>query len=567
MLIDFLRRSDTNELDYIYQSDVTWFDKNHQVNNHNMMPQRILEYNETSSQDHSIETDSKDNFSVGESFTANKRIDEAPKIRSRFLSDDDKKDLDQALKELIDASEIVGEKIYNLGKNHTWIEKSFDIKLNKDLQNNNQGGFHLSRLADKKAENTGGLDNVQSIIKNAAPKTTGNKISEAYNNNTVLYQFNMAALGKVMNETDNFYQPILNYKSVTNIIDKHLKQEIHIFRKMLNLFEGYFANKYTVIIENYKQERITSETFDEAAIIATYDLQYFITIFYEGLNLYYQLKSLRIGKLPDGDTLFDRENVISFLNSIIFNEKIYNLLFELYSLQDALVEENYQKSLMRFKNSKPEDFSVPAPFCLNEKTLDYIKENHMVTPKDVPFIVSDFSASPILNEVDSLRGNDKELTVEVKKGKFIEEIKTGSGLATPYEKVIQTLSTLPSRRSPVHKLKTILKAMELIGISISEFYEDAGAQNSKKLDADNTLSVCLYIVARAGLENLNAHCKIIQRFSTAGALNSISGYYASTLEACVTGLCEMDKKHLEMKNEVKKELRKQSFSPFDVESK
>jgi len=296
------------------------------------------------------------------------------------------------------------------------------------------------------------------------------------------------------------------------------------------------------------------------------------------LNLYYQLKSLKIGKLPDGETLFDKENVISFLNSIIFNEKIYNLIFELYCLQEPLVEENYQKSLLRYKNCNPEDFSVPISFCLNEKTLEYIKENLVAPPKDVPFVVSDFSASPILNQVDFLHdseneteksSSDKGLAVDTQKEKSTQglegDIKTGSGLAVPYEKVIQTLNSLPSRRSPIHKLKTILRAMELIGISIQEFYEDAGAQNAKKLDADDTLAVCLYTVARSGLENLNAHCKIIQRFSTAGALSSISGYYASTLEACVNGLCEMEKKHNEGKSEVKKEIRKQSFTPFDMD--
>jgi hypothetical protein len=46
------------------------------------------------------------------------------------------------------------------------------------------------------------------------------------------------------------------------------------------------------------------------------------------------------------------------------------------------------------------------------------------------------------------------------------------------------LSSLPTRRSPIHKLKTIVKAAELITTSIEEFYRALGLSNVKKLDAD-----------------------------------------------------------------------------------
>lgn len=49
----------------------------------------------------------------------------------------------------------------------------------------------------------------------------------------------------------------------------------------------------------------------------------------------------------------------------------------------------------------------------------------------------------------------------------------------------------------------------------------------------------MYIVAKSGITKITSHCKVIEKFSTNNVLHSVSGYYATTLEACVTCITSM----------------------------
>jgi hypothetical protein len=65
-----------------------------------------------------------------------------------------------------------------------------------------------------------------------------------------------------------------------------------------------------------------------------------IRILYEAMNLYYKLDRLRIGSLPD-DSLFNRDNMINFLTSFLFNERLYGVLFELIRISETSSEQIY----------------------------------------------------------------------------------------------------------------------------------------------------------------------------------------------------------------------------------
>ena len=102
------------------------------------------------------------------------------------------------------------------------------------------------------------------------------------------------------------------------------------------------------------------------------------------------------------------------------------------------------------------------------------------------------------------------------------------------------MKSIPEKRSPIQKLKTIVKAAEQITVSIEEFYKEINQTNTKKLDGDQTLSIFMYCVAKSDLKHLGPHIKIIEKFSTNNILNSVSGYYATTLEACFACISTMN---------------------------
>jgi hypothetical protein len=438
------------------------------------------------------------------------------------------------------------------------MEKSFDIRAPEDS--------HLISYFDKLPNYSNFKVNVnknraKSILSRRTtvtqPKHPKNskKISEAYNNNTILNQVSLPSGygAKAVNETNDLYQAIVKYKAITGMIEKHLTHEGNVFRQLINLFISYFSHTYGRVLENLKKGKLSLDNFNVYTIKSTLDLQQFIRILYESVSLFYRLKNLKVGKLPDGDTLFNRDNMLNFVTAIVFDEKMYNLIFELYQQQDSKLERTYQKNIKLCKNLRPQDFGVPDAYCLNERTVQYLKAKGLIQDSIIP--AEDQAGSGILDDKMTISGNTKHKEVVLHLN--------SPAIKEPYEKAIQILGTLKLQKSPIHKLKIILKVIELISVAIETFYRDHGVGNTKKLDADQTLSICLYVVARSDVENITTHCKLIERFSTTNILNSVSGYYATTLEACMNCLCSMEFDQEVSEAEISVHL-KQQIQAFDV---
>ena len=95
-------------------------------------------------------------------------------------------------------------------------------------------------------------------------------------------------------------------------------------------------------------------------------------------------------------------------------------------------------------------------------------------------------------------------------------------------------------KSPLHKLKTLLKTTELIDDCIKKFYFENDIPLKKvHYDADQFLSIFIYIVIQAQIENLYLDCKIIENFTNSSTLNSLSGYLLITLTGCIYHISEI----------------------------
>ena len=612
ILSHFLRKSETSEVDRIYQSDVLWFDNNYekknfehnpgqyaffQIGKHSYIDQSIIGSDKESSVENSIDQ------RLNESENENEKT-----YQSVTLTEKERKDLEKAFKSLLDSCELLEDKILTMSNKETWMDRSFDFKLsggNKSLIQHMEEQAPLpprSNFAPKKTKK-----NDISVASSSFVRETSQKLKDTYNNNTILNQFAPMAVGNTeVDETNELYQSILKYKGVTNLIEKHLQQKSNVFHQILSHFESYFVSSYSRVIDSYREQKIDLNTFNTEVIKATLDLQQFVRILYEGINQFYRLRNLKVGKLPFNESLFNRDNVINFITSLVFTDKIYNLIFNLYRQQDTQVEALFQNNVSHCGNLKPDDFAVPEAFCLNETTVEYFKTKNMIPKNYLPGQVKadlkdqqsddrkksngDYSqkregksrkvstniegrkvsanieetkARKLSTNLEEIKARKVSANIEeikmrklsnnVEEARIIEEknselfmdfdidnLSFGKSQDYPYRRAISALGTLKHRKSPIHKLKTILKVIELMSISIEDFYKSYGITNIKKLDADQTLSICLYIVAKSGLSDIITHCKIIERFSTSNVLNSVSGYYATTLEACVNCICAMD---------------------------
>jgi hypothetical protein len=69
----------------------------------------------------------------------------------------------------------------------------------------------------------------------------------------------------------------------------------------------------------------------------------------------------------------------------------------------------------------------------------------------------------------------------------------------PFARAIQHFKKIDSVKTPLHKLKIILKTAELIDESILNFYTDHSIPHNRKLkyDADQFLSIFIYLIAQS----------------------------------------------------------------------
>jgi len=523
ILIDYLKKTRPTEFDQIYQSDIMWLDKNSSIKRGEYDPNssNFLEIGKNGFVDNSVMLSKTDLMS--ESFDKKSEKDSS--------SDQGSIDLDQSMQNILDSSELLDEDIYAFNNKETWMDKSFDIRFPQETK-------HLTSNFDNIPRKNNGKTLLKKPENGSKNKQTSKKIGEAYNNNTILNQFSPVSYHgtKTVNGSHDLYNSIMKYKEITSKIESHLKQEKNVFNQLMSLFEKYFIRTYTPVLEMPNQESVILSDIDDYVVRATLDLQQFIRLLFEAVSSFYSLKNLRAGKLPENESLFNRDNMINFITSIVLSQNIYDLIFSLCKKQDFQIEESYQKNIKLCKNLKPEDFGIPDQYCLTEKTIQYFKDKGLMKKTgEVTDIEKKIQPEPQADqEIVCSEDKKEEITLYIEESQSKQQI-----LKKPYEKAIEALKHLKERRSPLHKLKTILKVVEFISIEIEEFYKDFGVVNSKKLDADQTLSICLYVVAKSGIGNITAHCRLIERFSTTNILHSVSGYYATTLEACVNCLCAM----------------------------
>ena len=105
---------------------------------------------------------------------------------------------------------------------------------------------------------------------------------------------------------------------------------------------------------------------------------------------------------------------------------------------------------------------------------------------------------------------------------------------TPYNISIRTLRKINLFKNPFHKLKVIMQASEFLLKEIKTFYRDNFINEKIELDAEETISIFLYMTSQCNIPELISHCRFIENFASANTLNSIFGYYFVTLQACLT---------------------------------
>ena len=114
--------------------------------------------------------------------------------------------------------------------------------------------------------------------------------------------------------------------------------------------------------------------------------------------------------------------------------------------------------------------------------------------------------------------------------------KSGEFISSPYETAIQLLKQIQKYKSPFEKMLIFASLGNEIKNCINDFWndmEDYIKNDLLGIEAEQLMTIFIYIIAKAQIKDIAVHCKLIQLFSTSMTTSSMIGYYYSNAEASV----------------------------------
>ena len=110
-------------------------------------------------------------------------------------------------------------------------------------------------------------------------------------------------------------------------------------------------------------------------------------------------------------------------------------------------------------------------------------------------------------------------------------------ISYPYETAIQLLKQIRKYKTPFEKMMIIASISNEITDCINDFWSQLESYIKKDLlgiEAEQIVTIFIYIIIQSGIIDIFVHCKMIQFFTTCTTKSSTIGYYYSTVEASIT---------------------------------
>ena len=143
-----------------------------------------------------------------------------------------------------------------------------------------------------------------------------------------------------------------------------------------------------------------------------------------------------------------------------------------------------------------------------------VRDSNAVQRNIVPFIPEKF-----IGRVSYMRKNNDDF------------------ISYPYETAIQLLKQIRKYKTPFEKMMIIASISNEITDCINDFWSQLESYIKKDLlgiEAEQIVTIFIYIIIQSGIIDIFVHCKMIQFFTTCTTKSSTIGYYYSTVEASIT---------------------------------
>ena len=221
-------------------------------------------------------------------------------------------------------------------------------------------------------------------------------------------------------------------------------------------------------------------------------------------------------KLENNDILAPSANV-SVDNATMHNK---GLPFNINDSGDDLLGSNNNIINGNNKNKQNDGYLFNKKIQLENQQDDYndnifiIRDSNAVGKNVMPFV-----PEKILGRVSFMKKNIDDY------------------LPYPYETAIQLLKQIKKYKTPFEKMMIIASISNEITDCINDFWTEMENYIKKDflgIEAEQIMTIFIYIIIQSGLTDIFVHCKMIKYFTTCTTKSSMIGYYYSTIEASIT---------------------------------
>ena len=363
-----------------------------------------------------------------------------------------------------------------------------------------------------------------------------------------------------------------------NIIRQHLENNHHPINEIITKFSEYYTIKLDKYLDKYncsdkyKRNKLKEEIIE--------DIQNFIKIITVALKLFYS-------KVIDYEIFSkDKDIFLNLICYILFNKKqFYNSLFHFFRLSNDKKTNDLLNKIKNLGDLTPEEDGIKEEFCLNEKIKEnkinlkkdkfkkenmrpincFLNDRDFITPlikKSNSFEEEDQdernSIEGILNYEDfSKRFNKLNILLSEKFQKNLDDNpskinipslnNSENHLKIPYGEVINYIEKIRKYHTPLDKITIIALASILITDCIKEFWKGKEEDIDLDINADEIMTIYLYIVYNMNLSSIYTELDFIKSFIGEQTKKTMIGYYYNTIEGCLNFISSVNSKE-EFKN-------------------
>ena len=123
----------------------------------------------------------------------------------------------------------------------------------------------------------------------------------------------------------------------------------------------------------------------------------------------------------------------------------------------------------------------------------------------------------------------------------------------PYRKAIEYIKTIKDYKVPLEKLTVLALVSVIITNSVDKYWENEKDNLPSKfltIDADELMSIYLYIIYNMKEPTIFTELDFIQYFTTIISKSSMVGYYYTTVTGCLNFIFKVDNKESLIKSEI-----------------